>query len=128
MNGKDKCRILKQIRKEIADANDIPYITENCKFQGNCKGTCPKCESELRYLESELENRRRRGLSIAVAGMSLLASVSMAGCRNAKAIEQDKDVPEEIVDLTGDEYIPEDYDPDQFELSGYVPTDDYRGS
>ncbi|MBP3869446.1 MAG: hypothetical protein J6E46_00565 [Faecalicoccus sp.] len=120
MNGKDKCKILKQIRKEIADANDIPYITENCKFQGNCRGTCPKCESELRYLETELENRRRKGVSVALAGMSLLTGVSMAGCR-ATGIDQDKDVPEEIMDLTGDEYIPDDVDLDQFELSGYVP-------
>ena len=120
MNGKDKCKILKQIRKEIARANDIPYITENCQFQGSCKGTCPKCESELRYLEAELENRRRKGVSVALAGMSLLTGVTMAGCR-ATGIDQGKDVPEEIMDLTGDEYIPDDVDLDQFELSGYVP-------
>ena len=28
MKGKDKCRILKQIRKKIADENDIPYVIE----------------------------------------------------------------------------------------------------
>ena len=47
MLGKKKCRILKEIRQKIADENDIPYVTHECKFQGECKGTCPRCESEL---------------------------------------------------------------------------------
>ena len=42
MKGKDKCRMLKQIRKKIADANDIPYFVEECPYQGECRGTCPK--------------------------------------------------------------------------------------
>ena len=42
--GKEKCRILKEIRAEIAKANDIEWVTSECKHQGNCKGTCPKCE------------------------------------------------------------------------------------
>ena len=43
MLGKKKCRILKEIRQKIADENDIPYVTHECKFQGECKGTCPRC-------------------------------------------------------------------------------------
>ena len=57
MLGKQKCRILKEIRQKIADENDIPYVTRECSFQGECRGTCPRCESELRYLEKELEKR-----------------------------------------------------------------------
>ena len=57
MLGKEKCRILKQIRQRIADENDIPYVTRECTFRGECKGTCPRCESELRYLERELALR-----------------------------------------------------------------------
>ena len=48
MLGKKKCRILKEIRQKIADENDIPYVTHECKFQGECEGTCPRCESELK--------------------------------------------------------------------------------
>ena len=44
MLGKQKCRILKEIRQRIADENDIPYVTRECSFQGNCRGTCPKCD------------------------------------------------------------------------------------
>ena len=59
MLGKQKCRILKQIRQRIADENDIPYVTRECGFQGECRGTCPRCESELRYLEQQLARSGR---------------------------------------------------------------------
>ena len=55
MNGKEKCRILREIRKQIALENDIRLVTEECTFKGECRGTCPKCESEVRYLEQQLE-------------------------------------------------------------------------
>lgn len=77
MNGKSKCKILKQIRKEIAKQNDIEYVTSECKFQGECTGTCPKCESEVRYLEQELSKRRAAGKTVAVVG---IAASLLAGC------------------------------------------------
>lgn len=80
MNGKGKCKILKDIRRQIAAANDIAYVTTDCKFQGNCSGTCPKCESEVRYLEAELEKRRSAGKAIAVAGIAAAMMVSTAAC------------------------------------------------
>lgn len=49
--GKQTCRILKDIRRQIAEANDIEFITSECQYQGDCLGTCPKCEAEVRYLE-----------------------------------------------------------------------------
>ena len=63
MSGKKKCRILKEIRQKIADENDIPYVTHECRFRGECQGTCPKCESELRYLEKQLAARAAAGRS-----------------------------------------------------------------
>ena len=54
MLGKEKCRILKEIRQRIADENDIPWVTQECTHKGSCRGTCPKCESELRELERQL--------------------------------------------------------------------------
>ena len=51
MRGKKKCRLLREIRQRIAQENDIPLVTEECEYKGDCRGTCPKCESELRYLE-----------------------------------------------------------------------------
>ena len=69
--GKRTCKILKEIRRQIADKNDIEYVTSECHYQGECQGTCPKCEAELQYLESELSKRRQLGKAVAVAGISL---------------------------------------------------------
>ncbi len=80
MNGKERCKILKEIRQKIADANDIELITSECQHKGDCLGTCPKCEAELRYLERELERRQRLGRTIVVAGLSALIATSSVGC------------------------------------------------
>ena len=80
MKGKNKCKILKEIRQKIADENDIPYVTRECSYQGDCLGTCPKCEAELRYLEQELEKRRSLGKSVAVAAVAASLSFSLAAC------------------------------------------------
>ena len=55
MKGKEKCKALKEIRKQIAENNNIEYVVSECKHKGECKGTCPKCEAEVRYLEKELD-------------------------------------------------------------------------
>lgn len=84
--GKKKCKILKQIRQEIARANDIELVTSECKHKGDCKGTCPKCEEELLYLESELEQRRNAGKKVSVA--SILAGAiltALPGCMLPKS-------------------------------------------
>lgn len=62
--GKAICEVLKNIRKTVADANNIFYNPEDCRHQGSCPGTCPKCEEELRILTEELLDRKSRGISI----------------------------------------------------------------
>lgn len=71
--GKRICNTLKEVRKQIADANDIPYEITECTHQGNCLGTCPKCEQELRYIEDQLSLRRAAGIAVSVVGVSLSA-------------------------------------------------------
>ena len=79
-HGKQVCRILKEIRQQIAEKNDIELFISECHFQGECKGTCPKCEAEVRYLEQELNQRRQLGKAVAVAGISLGMAGAFAGC------------------------------------------------
>ncbi|MCQ2303421.1 MAG: hypothetical protein MJZ97_00300 [Bacteroidales bacterium] len=64
--GKQTCKILKEIRKQIAAENDIELVVSECTYQGDCLGTCPKCEAEVRYLERELEKRQRLGKAVAI--------------------------------------------------------------
>lgn len=80
MLGKKKCKILKEIRQKIADENDIPFVTQECTFQGECKGTCPKCESELRYLEDQLAKRQRLGKTVTVAALAASLMTSLTAC------------------------------------------------
>lgn len=79
MNGKNKCKILKEIRKAIATENEIDLVVSECKFTGECSGTCPKCEAEVRYLEDALEKRRMLGKKIALVGISA-SMVLSSGC------------------------------------------------
>lgn len=80
MNGKSKCKILKEIRRKIAQDNDIAFVTSECKHKGDCAGTCPKCEAEVRYLEEELQKRQRVGKTVAVAGIAAALVVGTTGC------------------------------------------------
>lgn len=86
MTGKEKCKYLKEIRQRIADDNDIAYVTEECKHKGECRGTCPRCESELRYLERELEKRKSLGKKITLAGLAVGLAVTATGCDNPFAV------------------------------------------
>ena len=61
MNGKDKCKYLKKLRKKIAELNEISLKIEDCKFKGECKGTCPKCDREAAYLMTEILKRQKAG-------------------------------------------------------------------
>ena len=78
--GKQTCKILKEIRKQIAEENDIKLVIEECTYQGDCLGTCPKCEAEVRYLERELEKRQRLGKAAIFAGMTLGTAITAASC------------------------------------------------
>jgi len=79
MTGKNKCKILKEIRRQIAADNDINLVVEECKYQGDCKGTCPRCEAELAYLEKELANRKKLGKAIAITATAALLAGYAAG-------------------------------------------------
>ena len=120
MLGKKKCRILKEIRQKIADENDIPYVTHECRFQGECKGTCPKCESELRYLEKQLAARAAAGKRIAIAALCAGMTFSAAGCSSPFA-PKEKPVETDLsgaVDIVGG--MSEPIEEGEFELSGDV--------
>lgn len=89
MFGKEKCKMLKEIRAEIAKNNDIEFVTKECTHQGKCKGTCPACEAEVAYLEEQLEKRKALGKAVCVAGLSaaMVAGVVQTNQANGKTSE-----------------------------------------
>ena len=108
MNGKQKCRILREIRQQIARENDIDLVIEECRHKGNCRGTCPRCESEVRYLEQALERRRLLQKRVALAGISAGVTLALSGCAAVESVvdaiaQRVSGTPEpEIIELMGD--------------------------
>ncbi len=84
--GRHTCNTLKAIRKQIAEANEIEYEPQECTHEGDCAGTCPACEAEVRYLESELLKRKKLGKKVAVAGIAM-GMVGLSGCGVGKLIQ-----------------------------------------
>ena len=120
--GKQTCKILKEIRKQIAAENDIKLVIEECTYQGDCLGTCPKCEAEVRYLERELEKRQRMGKAALIAGMAVGTMLTATSCHeipqplagdvpyipdSTEMPNSDDTIPEEAYLLEGDVLAPE---------------------
>jgi len=84
--GKRICGVLKTIRKQVADANEIKYEPRECNHQGECRGTCPACEAEVRYIEQQLNIRRQLGKAVAIVGISAgLSALTGCGVKAKKA-------------------------------------------
>ena len=88
--GKEVCLILKGIRQKIADANGISYQPKECQHKGDCAGTCPACEEEIRYLEGELKARKGNGFGMKVAGIAAgICATVMPMTAAAQAVKPD---------------------------------------
>ena len=109
--GKEVCLILKGIRQKIADANGISYQPKECQHKGDCSGTCPACEAEIRYLEQELKARKGNGFAMKVAGIAAgICATVMPMTAAAQAVKSDstanppvqttKKAPIKVVDLS----------------------------
>lgn len=87
--GKRICETLKAIRSEIASANDIDYTPTPCTHKGDCSGSCPACEQEIRWLERQLRSRQAMGKAVMIAGLSMALSniAASAQSQSSKAIE-----------------------------------------
>lgn len=97
--GKHTCKIQKEIRRQIAEANGIEFATSECRYKGDCLGTCPKCEAEVHYLEQQLRARSLAGKAITLAGISA-ASLAMLMPMTSKA-----QTPVDIKTLSNDSIV-----------------------
>jgi len=96
--GKSTCKFLKDIRRRIADANGIRYAPKECNYEGECKGTCPACEAEVRYLEGELKRKQRNGFAVKVggiaAGLCAMVIPAQVGAQNINKDSVKKPIPQ----------------------------------
>ena len=81
-HGKATCKILKEIRRDIAAQNNIPLEEHGCTYEGDCRGTCPRCEAEVRYLENELQKKSQLGKAVITTGI-VLGGMLMSGCHSS---------------------------------------------
>ena len=111
VKGKSTCKLLKDIRQQIADANGISYQPKECHYEGDCAGTCPACEEEIRYLERELKARKGNGFGMKVAGIAAgICATVMPMTAAAQTVKSDstanppvqttKKAPIKVVDLS----------------------------
>lgn len=96
--GKQTCKLLKEIRRQIAEANGIEFVTSECRYKGDCLGTCPKCEAEVRYLEQQLHSRSLAGKAVALAGISA-GMILMSGCSGTSSKQSSETLQGEPVEI-----------------------------
>lgn len=126
--GKRTCEVLKDVRRRVARENDIPLTERECTFEGECRGTCPHCESEVRYLEQELQRHLSLGKAVTVAGIAV-SSLVMSGCHNSNSALMGEivvsDSTEEIsmpqdTEKTEDLEVPEPGQVETYEVLGII--------
>ena len=115
-HGKATCKILKEIRRDIAAQNNIPLEERECTYEGDCRGTCPRCEAEVRYLENELQKKSQLGKAVITTSI-MLGGMLMSGCHSSTPTSPEAPTPTssetsdtipiggEILDLEGVEII-----------------------
>lgn len=128
MNNKKRCEELKQIRKEIAEQNGIELHQQQCKYQGECTGTCPKCQQEEQILNRSLIQKVAMGTMVGASSLALLSgctspfSEPLAGATTAL----EEPTPTELLVGEFDDSVEPTEEPEPtFELSGdveiYIP-------
>lgn len=118
MDHKERCKRLKAIRKRIADTLGIDLQQRECTFEGECKGTCPKCAREEKKL-----NRALASGAVATTAVMLTA----CGMENLPSgIADVQDTIEEKVEELKHLFKGEEPEPIAGDMT-YDPGDDYDG-
>jgi len=125
-HSKKVCKILKEIRRQVAEQNDIALVIAECHYKGECKGTCPRCEAEVRFLENELNKRRQLGKAVAIAGISLGMAGGFTEClaQEKNSFITEKNILEDGIRYTLQEivvlYVPPIFSSDNTTSSGVI--------
>ena len=110
MDFKQKCEVLKSVRRNLADKLEVELHQKECTYQGECKGTCFKCKQEEETLNLALLGRTTLAATLAV-GMVVLPGCTpndenLMGLMEVYEpnfiIQEKEDEESELVELFGD--------------------------
>lgn len=87
--GRIICDELKRVRLELAKANGIDYNPTVCNHQGECSGTCPKCEAELAELTRQIKEKKSAKV-IGVAPLKIVAMAATAAALSLSACHEEE--------------------------------------
>lgn len=99
MKGKQICSYLKSVRREVAAANGIDLEIPDCTFEGECPGTCPRCEAEVRQLEQALSQRQSLSQKVAIVGVAMGLALSGMSVASAQNVNPQDSVDYEIIEI-----------------------------
>ena len=80
--GRARCEVLKSIRREIARNNDIALEERECRYSGNCLGTCPLCEYEVEMLNRQLSQKGNSDISVSKTITERIADLRNSSVRD----------------------------------------------
>ena len=76
MTNQEKRELLRDLRRNLAELNDITALSSTRPCAEDCAGTCSSCEAELRWLETELNRRAAQGKPIRLCGCTTAVPVA----------------------------------------------------
>ncbi len=97
MKGKQICSYLKSVRREVAAANGIDLEIPDCTFEGECPGTCPRCEAEVRQLEQALSQRQSLSQKVAIVGVAMGLALSGMSVASAQNVNPQDTIDDEVM-------------------------------
>lgn len=57
MTGREKCRMLKEMRRAYVKMEELDLTIADCYFEGDCSGTCPSCDAEAQTISRLLAKK-----------------------------------------------------------------------
>ncbi len=115
---REKCDHLKEIRKNMADELGIELNQTVCTYEGECKGTCPKCQQE----EQKLSKALLKGTVVAASATVILTGCSIGPVVTEGAVDAIKP-PAYTEELDGDVALPEELD----DITGLISETELEG-
>ena len=100
MTHQEKRELLRDLRRSLAQRNDIPFLSSPEPCPADCDGSCPACETELRWLETELNRRAAEGKAIRLWGTAPVPVAEVVTPAEVPAEEKRRDMPLEDLGLS----------------------------